>query len=278
MRIGPLSSRRTPARAGARRRPAPVVRLGVQQVPVRHQQQADDQAGGAGERQGDAPVEQRGQEHDHRRGEGEAGVAAKGVDREGAAHAPLLDRAREDRVVGGMEHAVAQARDHHQRDQHRIARKQADQTDRQAEQGEPGDQDRAGAEAIDEEPDRRLGQAGDAVQHGERQPERGVADAELVAQQRKQGRQDQDVEVTEEVRRADQADHLEIAPGAGDGALDDGHERELGRLPGWVEAGAPSRPAAPGPCDRAGWGARGPRPGAARPRPRSGPRSGSGSD
>ena len=215
----PAADRRSIAR-GAR---APRRDVGAQRIAARQHQRGHHQPGRARQQQRQLPADQRGQPDDQGRRQREAGIAAEGVDRERAAHPPAVDRGREDRVVGRMEHAVAEAGDHHQQQQHRVGGPDADEPDAEAEQREAADQDAARAEAVDEEADRRLGQAGRAVEHREREAELDVADAELAPEQREQGRQDQDVEMAEEMPGADQAHHLEVVTGRAGGGFERGH-------------------------------------------------------
>ena len=222
-----------------------------QHAAVRQHQQGDEHAGRAADHQRPLPAEQLGQEHHGDGRRREADIAAEGVDREGAAHALDVHRGGQDGVVGGMEHGVAETGQHHQHEQGGIGREHADQRDREREQDEAADQDVARAEAVDQEPDRRLGQRRGAVEHGERQAECRVADPVLAAQQGEQRRQDQDVEVAEEVAGGDQADdlavprprrHLAAEVGHGRSVPDFGSARygDLGRRDGSVAGAARS--------------------------------------
>ena len=56
------------------------------------------------------PAERDHQPGHHRRSGGEAQIAGEGVQREGSAHPLALDRTRQDRVVGRVDHRVADAR------------------------------------------------------------------------------------------------------------------------------------------------------------------------
>jgi hypothetical protein len=128
-----------------------------------------------------------------------------------------------------MEDAVAEPCEHHQQQQDRVARPDPDQPDRKTEERKPGDQDAAGAEPVDQKADRRLGERRDPVQKRDRKAELDVVDPELALEQGKQRRQQQDVEMAEEMPDPDQAHDLEVVPGGQGCGPKRGHGRQIGR-------------------------------------------------
>ena len=92
------------------------------------------------------------------------------------------------------------------RDEHPERRGQAGDRERAGAEHETADQHRARADAIHQEPGRSLHRGRDHVERDQRDAELDVAHAELVAHQRKQRRQHQDVVMADEMRRADQGD------------------------------------------------------------------------
>ena len=81
---------------------------------------------------------------------------------------------------------------------------QAEQDQREPAGGEPEQQDHARAHMVDDVAERRLGHAGDDAEHGEREAELDIADAELLLQERKQHRQHQQMEMADPMRDRDQ--------------------------------------------------------------------------
>jgi hypothetical protein len=79
--------------------------------------------------------------------------------------------------------------------------------DREAEQ-----QQAARAEAVYQDAGRDLRHAGRDVQDGDQEAELGIACPQLLAQQREQGRQSEQVEVAHGVAGADQRENLRVAP------------------------------------------------------------------
>ena len=134
------------------------------------------------------------------------------MDAERPAEPGTVDGCAQNGIIGGMEHAVADAGGRHQ-DQHQpVGRGEAQRGhggahDREAQQQEP-----AGAEAVDQEAGRHLGGAGRDVEQGDQEAERGIAHVELVAQEREQRRQRQGIEVAHGVAGADQGENLHVAP------------------------------------------------------------------
>jgi hypothetical protein len=116
--------------------------------------------------------------HD-RRSDRAAEKAGEAVDRKRPAHPRLVHVGGEDRVVGGMIDAIGEAEQRGAADQGSVAEMQAEQDQRTAAQRHAEDQDLSGADAIDQIADRRLGQAGDHGEGGQREAELDIADTEL---------------------------------------------------------------------------------------------------
>ncbi len=74
---------------------------------------------------------------------------------------------------------------------------QAEHDQRQAADGEADQQDLSRADMVGEIADRRLRQAGDDAEHGEREAEFDIADAELLLEERKQHRQHEQMEMAD---------------------------------------------------------------------------------
>ena len=71
---------------------------------------------------------------------------------------------------------------------------------RKAAEAKPAQEDFARADVVGEIADRRLRQAGDDREHGQRKAELDIADAELGFQERKQHRQHEQMEMAEPMR------------------------------------------------------------------------------
>ena len=200
--------RRLPRRrAGVR-----VRRRGIQLAAVHRHDQGHHQAAEPSDRKRRLPAPQRGQEHHGGRRHGPAEVSGEGVQRERAPEPPMLDPGRQDGVVGRVEHAVADAHEDHQDEQRPIAGREAGGGDRRAHDPQADHERPSGPEAIDQETDRRLEHHGDQARHGEQEAEGGVTDRQLLAQERKQRRQHDHVEMGEEVPGGDERQDLGVAP------------------------------------------------------------------
>ena len=81
---------------------------------------------------------------------------------------------------------------------------QAEHDEREAADGEADQEDLAGADMVGKITHRRLGQAGDDSEHGQRETEFDIADAELAFEEREQHRQHQQMEVADPMRRRNQ--------------------------------------------------------------------------
>ncbi len=125
----------------------------------------------------------------------------KGVDRKGAAHARRIHVRRQDRIIGRMIDAVGEPEQHGARDQPAVTEMQAEHDQCKAAQRQAHQQDFAGADMIGEIAHRRLGQAGYHGEHGQREAELDIADAELLLQKREQHRQYHQMEMTDPMRR-----------------------------------------------------------------------------
>ena len=152
---------------------------------------------GAGHDQGAVATDRRDQRGDDGGRDRAAEESGKGVDRKCAAHARLIHMGRQDRIVGRMIDAVGEPEQHGAGDQPGVAQMQAEHDQREAAQREAHQQDFAGADMIGEIAHRRLGQAGDDGEDGQRETELDIADAELLLQKREQHRQHQHVEMAD---------------------------------------------------------------------------------
>ncbi len=118
----------------------------------------------------------------------------------------------EDGVVGGVEHAVAEAHQDRGREQSEVVRGRGREHGSGAEADEPDAQHPGGTDAVDQKARRGLAQARGQEQRAQHEAELGVADVEGGAQNREQGRQDEVEIVAAAMRRADDGDHPDIAP------------------------------------------------------------------
>ena len=182
-------------------------------MPRDQEQQRHHDTDRAGRDQRAETADQRDQRGHDRRRDRAAEVAGKGVDRKRASHPRFVHMRRQDRVVGRMVDAVGDAEQHGARDQPGIAQMQAEHDEGEAAQGQAEQQDDARADMVDDVAERRLGQAGDDREHGERKAELDIADAELFLQERKQHRQHQQVEMADPVGDRDQAERAKFAIG-----------------------------------------------------------------
>ncbi len=108
---------------------------------------------------------------------------------------PLLDRGGQDGVIRRMIDGIGESGDGHEGDQGTIVREKRNEPESHCFQNEPTDENAAGAVTIHEKTHRRLRQAGRQAKHGDREAELGESHAIDLAQQRKQGRQQQQVKV-----------------------------------------------------------------------------------
>jgi hypothetical protein len=130
-----------------------------------------------------------------------------------------MDRGVEDRVVRGVEHAVAETRRGHHDDEHRVRRRDAGQRDGARQQREAHEQDASSPEPIHQEAGHGLADRRGGGGRRDQRAERGIRYDELGAQQREQRRQHEPVEVTEEVADADDRDESNIGGGGPRSAL-----------------------------------------------------------
>src|SRR5436309_11143330 len=86
---------------------------------------------------------------------------------------------------------------------------QAEHDQRQAADGEADQQDLSRADMVGEITDRRLRQAGDDAEHGERETELYIADAELFFQERKQHRQHEEMEMADPMGDRNRSQHAQ---------------------------------------------------------------------
>ncbi len=111
-----------------------------------------------------------------------------------------------------MEDAVAEPGDRGGEEQPRERGREPRRERPAADEREPGEQDRARADAVDEEAGDGLHHAGHRVEHREHRAERGVAHAELVLEQREERRNAELEEVRQPVGDADQPDDAGVGP------------------------------------------------------------------
>ena len=78
---------------------------------------------------------------------------------------------------------------------------QAEHDEREAAEAKPQQQDFAGADMVDDIAERRLGQARDHREYGQREAQFDIADAELRFQEGKQHRQREDMEMAHPMGR-----------------------------------------------------------------------------
>ena len=169
-------------------------------MPASHQCQRHHGTDRAGHDQG-AETSDRCDERGHDRGRHRAAEEArKGVDRKRAAHPRFIHMRRQDRVVAGVIDAVGEPEQRGADDQRGVAQMQAEHDQRQAADGEADQQDFSRADMVGEIADRRLRQAGDDAEYGQRETELDIADAELRLQERKQHRQHEQMEMADPVR------------------------------------------------------------------------------
>ena len=134
----------------------------------------------------------------HDRGRDRAAEEArKRVDRKRAAHPPYIHMRRQDRIVAGVIDAVGKPEQRGAHDQRGVAQMHAEHDQRQAADGKADQQHLARADMVGEIADRRLRQAGDHAEHGQRETELDIADAELCLQERKQHRQHEQMEMAD---------------------------------------------------------------------------------
>ena len=124
--------------------------------------------------------------------------------RKGVAEARLGDAPVEDGEVGRMKNAVARTRHGCRGHQHHVVLGDAEQYTGQCEQYHAAEQHRPRTDAIDDEPCRRLPDAGDDEKHRHQRPGLGEVHVERRHQPREEQRDDQMEEVRNRVHEAHQ--------------------------------------------------------------------------
>ena len=163
----------------------------------RNAEQPDqDQAG--------APTDRHRQQRHQRRRSRETQIAAERVQRKRAAHAVLVHRARQDRIVRRMEHRIAHARKRRQQQDLPEAGGKSHRSDAQRHHQRATDQEPTRAIAIHQKTHRRLQQRGRPGHQRDREAEFGEAHLECRLPGQEQRRQAQCVKVREEVAVAEQ--------------------------------------------------------------------------
>ena len=128
----------------------------------------------------------------------------KGMQRKRAADAGGIDRAAEDRVIGGMDDRIAQPRQHRQQRDLPVFGREPHPRDRQRHQRGADDQEAARAVAVDQKADRRLDHGRRPGHQRHRQPELGVGHAKGLLPHDEHRRQAQLVVMRQEMAAADQ--------------------------------------------------------------------------
>src|SRR5438046_2750283 len=116
----------------------------------------------------------------------------------------------QDRQIGRMEYAVAQAREGRAQQQQPGTVREAHSRCAEAHQGDAAEQHAAAAVAVDDEPREGLEQRRDGVEHRRHHAERRIRHAELLAHQRKERRQHELHEVAGRVAEGDERDDERI--------------------------------------------------------------------
>ena len=184
--------------------------------PQRHDDGDDERT-----RRGECDAPRRGERdgHHHRRRERPAEAPGDAVHGERVAEPRSMDLAIEQRVVDRMKDAVADAGNHRESEQHRIAGARCEAEGGDGEQGQAAEQDRARTEVVDDEARERLHAARDDEEDRQHEAELGEADVERVLEQEEERRQQQLAEMADAVREADQAHDLEVGTGRGGEAV-----------------------------------------------------------
>ena len=162
-------------------------------------------------RQRDAPRIRHGQRHHQRRRQRPAQATCDAVHAVGMAEPRRADLAVEQRVVGRVKDAVADAPDDGETGQHPVAGADRVTECRNAEQRQPAEKNRPWAEAVDDETRQRLHRTGDDEENRHQKAQLGIADVKLFLQPGKKRRQQQLAEMAERMGQADQSDDTGIA-------------------------------------------------------------------
>ena len=168
------------------------------------------EAENAGADKGAAPAPQALHHQEARRRHRRSEHAGKSMYREGLADTVGRDMVREQGIVGRVVDRVADAgeREHRHHDPVRID--QADDDECGGADRQPADQKDARAQPVDQEPGRCLQRGRHDVEGGEGKADLGVADVIIGAHEWQQRRQQQDVIMRDEMRRADRADDARV--------------------------------------------------------------------
>ncbi len=110
-----------------------------------------------------------------------------------------------------MVDGIRQPGEHHQPNERRVERQHTDHHEDQRFHQQADDKNHARTNAVDEKAHRRLRQGRGDAESGDGQTKLGEADAVDVAQQWKQRRQRQQIEMAEEVRRANKPNDLGVS-------------------------------------------------------------------
>src|SRR5438477_10217807 len=122
---------------------------------------------------------------------------------------------REKRIPGRVKSSVAQTGDAEHDDEDPERTDPPRDRKRAGAQKQSGDEDKARAHPVDQKAGRRLHYSGNHVEGGEREPKLGVARAVTLAYADEERRQQHDVEVADEMRKAHAADELVLGVARG---------------------------------------------------------------
>ena len=142
--------------------------------------------------------------------DGETGKPGEGMQAESAPHARPGHGGGQDCIIGRVIDPVRDTGDRHHRQKAPETIPETNHQESQGFQRETADQDPARPEPVHQIAKRQLRARRGTAEHGHDQAKLKEADAELLAKRREQRRQEQDEQMTEEMRDADQANHLEI--------------------------------------------------------------------
>ena len=180
------------------------------------EEQRGHHSGRSHARHGDPPTKGCRQPTDDHRREHPPQAAGATVRAVGAAKPARMDSRVEDRVVGGMEDAVAAPGRGHGRHQRPVRWRHSRKGDGGREERQAARQHAPGAETIHEKARDRLADRRGCAPGRDQTTERGVGDAELDAEEWKERGKDEAVEVAEEMANTDDGDDVGVGGGGRD--------------------------------------------------------------
>ena len=158
-----------------------------------------------------APVERGGEAVAHDRREGIAQAAADAVGRVRVAKPARRHVRIENREVARVEHTVADAHEHDDREHPVHVRREPREDGASREEREAAEEHRARAEAVDREARDELRGAARRVEDADEQAQQGPRSVEIGTQQRKERWQRELEEVRESVGAADETDDADVS-------------------------------------------------------------------